>query len=75
MSGPCVPLVVVEDTGVDVVVTPAVGVDPDTLGDNRGLALVAGDVTCCGEAVLVVNVLYNNQWLYDGSIIYSAQVA
>jgi hypothetical protein len=75
MSAPCTPLIVTEDPGVDITVTPDVAVDMETTGNNQGMALTGGSVTCCAEAVLEVGVLYNNQWFYDGSVTYGATVA
>jgi len=71
----CTPLVVIEVSAEPITITAGDGTDPTITGNNAGLALSAGEVTCCAEEIeLTVGVKYNAQWKHDGAVNFQAQV-
>lgn len=70
----CTPLDVVLIVPATPTLTPSDESTPVFTGNNQGLALGSGEVTCCAEAVLVVGVQYNAQWQHDGAVNYGAQI-
>lgn len=71
----CTPLVVIEVGAETVALTAGDGTAITATGDNAGLALSSGEVTCCAEEnVLTVGVKYNAQWKHTGVVNFQAQV-
>lgn len=70
----CTPLTVILVGAETPTLTPGDNTTPVFTGDNGGLSLGSGEVTCCAEAVLTVGVKYNAQWLHDGTVNYGALV-